>query len=73
MVKIENKQNVALCGRDWLGIISLALTLMAGFFAAYSRHDRLLSEVSVSQTLHSERLNRLENKIDMLERDLRNK
>tara|TARA_R110002020_G_scaffold44446_5_gene128195 strand:+ start:2095 stop:2313 length:219 start_codon:yes stop_codon:yes gene_type:complete len=70
-VKIESKQNVSLCGRDWLGIISLAITVMAGTFAAYSRHDRLLSEVSVSQTLHSERLNRLENKIDMLERDLR--
>ena len=37
---------------------------------AYQRHDRLLSEIAVSQQLQGERINRLENKLDALERDL---
>ena len=70
-MKEDQRQQVTLCGRDWLGIIALSFTTLAGVFAAYSRHDRLLSEVAVSQTLHAERLNRRESKIDLLERDLR--
>jgi hypothetical protein len=51
--------------------LAVAVTIMGAFFAAYSRHDRMLSEISVSQQLQGERINRLEGKIDQMERDLR--
>ena len=62
---------VQLASRDWVGLLAVAVTIMGAFFAAYSRHDRMLSEVSVSQQLQGERINRLEGKIDQMERDLR--
>ena len=52
---------VQLASRDWVGLLAVA----------YSRHDRMLSEISVSQQLQGERINRLEGKIDQMERDLR--
>lgn len=62
---------VQLASRDWVGLLALSVTIITAFFAAYSRHDRMLSEISVSQQLQGERINRLEGKIDQMERDLR--
>jgi len=49
----------------------VAVTIIGAVFAAYSRHDRMLSEVSVIQRLQGERIERLEIQLDQLERDLR--
>ena len=64
-------ETVQLASRDWVGLLAVAVTIIGVFFAAYSRHDRMLSEISVSQQLQGERINRLEGKLDQLERDLR--
>ena len=62
---------VQLASKDWVGLLAIAVTIIGAFFAAYSRHDRMLSEISISQQLQGERINRLEGKIDQMERDLR--
>ena len=64
-------ETVQLASRDWVGLLAVAVPVIGAFFAAYSRHDRMLSEISVSQQLQGERINRLEGKLDQLERDLR--
>ena len=64
-------ESVQLSSKDWVGLLALSMTIISAFFMAYQRHDRLLSEIAVSQQLQGERINRLENKLDALERDLR--
>lgn len=64
-------ESVQLSSKDWVGLLAISVTIISAFFMAYQRHDRLLSEIAISQQLQGERINRLENKLDALERDLR--
>ena len=66
-------ESVQLSSKDWVGLLAISVTVISTFFMAYQRHDRLLSEIAISQKLQGERINRLENKLDSLERDLRGK
>ena len=62
---------VLLAGRDWAGIMAIAASIILAVFSAYSEHDRKISEVTAVQKLQGERIGRLEDKLDQLERDLR--
>ncbi len=64
-------QVVILGGRDWAGIMAIAASIILAVFSAYSEHDRKISEVTAVQKLQGERIGRLEDKLDQLERDLR--
>ena len=67
----DKPETVQLAVRDWIGVLAVAVTIIGAVFAAYSRHDRMLSEVSVIKRLQGERIERLEIQLDQLERDLR--
>ena len=64
---------VLLAARDWVGIMTIAASIILAVFSAYSNHDRMLSEVTAIQKLQGERIGRLEDKLDQLERDLRDR
>jgi hypothetical protein len=60
----SNPRVVNLAGRDWIGIITIAITLLVLIATTYLRHDRLIVEVLTRQQTITDRLERMETQMD---------
>lgn len=60
----RNPRVVYLAVRDWVGIITISITLLALIATSYLRHDRLIVEVLTRQLTITERLERMETQMD---------
>jgi len=62
---IEKTQTtVRLSARDWIAIVGITITVLAGVLAAFIHHDRLLMRVVTQQEMMSERLHKIEGKLE---------
>ena len=61
---LERGNVVRLSARDWIAITGLLLTITAGVLAAFIHHDRLLMRLVTQQETLSERLAKIEAKIE---------
>tara|TARA_Y100000593_G_scaffold63420_2_gene117220 strand:- start:8223 stop:8549 length:327 start_codon:yes stop_codon:yes gene_type:complete len=66
MVK-DQQQIVRLSGKDWVGLLALAVGLLGAITTQYLRHDRLLTQVLVRQEAMAERLGQVERAVERLE------
>ena len=66
MVK-DHQQIVRLSGKDWGGLLALAVGLLGAITTQYLRHDRLLTQVLVRQEAMAERLGQVERAVERLE------
>jgi hypothetical protein len=66
MVK-DHQQIVRLSGKDWGGLLALAVGLLGAITTQYLRHDRLLTQVLVRQEAMGERLRQVERAVERLE------
>lgn len=63
---IENTNTtVRLSARDWIAIVGITVSVCAGVLAAFIHHDRLLMRVVTQQESMSERLHKIEAKIEV--------
>lgn len=62
---LEQNNVVKLSVRDWAGIIAVAITLLSILGSAYLTHDRLLMQVVTQQQSINDRLNKIENKLEV--------
>ena len=63
----DSGQTVRLSGRDWAGLATLAVVVLGSITTQYLRHDRLLTEVLIRQTLMAERVEQVERAVERLE------
>lgn len=62
---IENTHTtVRLSARDWITIVGITLSVCGGVLAAFIHHDRLLMRVITQQESMSDRLHKIEAKIE---------
>jgi|688.fasta_scaffold398957_4 hypothetical protein len=62
---IEKTQTtVRLSARDWIAIVGITITVLAGVLAAFIHHDRLLMRVVTQQEMMSDRLHKIEGKLE---------
>jgi hypothetical protein len=62
---IEKTQTtVRLSARDWIAIVGITITVLAGVLAAFIHHDRLLMRVVTQQEMMSDRLHKIESKLE---------
>ena len=62
---IENTNNtVRLSARDWIAIVAITISVGGGLLAAFIHHDRLLMRVITQQESMSDRLHKIEAKIE---------
>lgn len=67
----SNPRVVNLATRDWIGLITIAVTLLVLIAASYLRHDRLIVEVLTRQQTITDRLERMETQMDTTTLDRR--
>lgn len=61
----EDTQTVVrLSARDWIAIVGLAITVSAGVLAAFIHHDRMLMQVVTQQQNITQRLDKIETRLD---------
>jgi hypothetical protein len=66
---IENTNTkVSLSAKDWIAILGVAATILVAVLSAYLHHDRLLVQVSVQQDMTNQRLDKIESKLERIER-----
>lgn len=58
---------VKLSGRDWTGIVGVAVTLLIAVLASYQAHDRKLTENSIRLEFQQSQLERLTIDLERLE------
>ena len=58
---------VKLSGRDWTGILGVAVTLLIAVLASYQHHDRKLTENSIRLEYQQSQLERLTRDLESLE------
>jgi hypothetical protein len=61
---LERGNVVRLSTRDWIAIMALMVTITGGVLAAFIHHDRLLMRLVTQQETLSERLAKIESKIE---------
>jgi hypothetical protein len=62
---IEKTQTTdRLSARDWIAIVGITITVLAGVLAAFIHHDRLLMRVVTQQEMMSDRLHKIEGKLE---------
>jgi hypothetical protein len=66
MVK-DHQQVVRLSGKDWVGLLALAVGLLGAITTQYLRHDRLLTQVLVGQAFMEARVEQIERAVERLE------
>jgi hypothetical protein len=59
---------VSLSSKDWIAILGVAATILVAVLSAYLHHDRLLVQVSVQQDMTNQRLDKIESKLERIER-----
>jgi len=60
----SNGTVVRLSARDWIAIVGLAITVMGGVLTAFIHHDRMLMQVVTQQQNITQRLDKIENRLD---------
>ena len=55
---------VRLSARDWIAIVGLAITVSGGVLAAFIHHDRMLMQVVTQQQNITQRLDKIETRLD---------
>ncbi len=62
---------VTLQQKDWLGLITLTVSIIGSVFFAYQSHDRLLTEIAVRQQLLAAEQDRLREDVEELKARIR--
>jgi hypothetical protein len=62
---IERDNVVRLSSRDWISIVGIVVAVSSGVLAAFIHHDRLLMRVVTQQESLSDRLAKIEAKIEV--------
>ena len=66
---IENTNiKVSLSTTNWIAIVAIVITLLGMLIPAYINHDRLLMQVATNQQNVSERLDKIEEKLERKDR-----
>lgn len=65
---LKDPTTVRLSVRDYVTLGAAIVTISGVFLGAYLRHDRLLSEVLAMQRTQGERIEKLEQSLDSVER-----
>jgi len=60
----SNGTVVRLSARDWIAIVGIAVTVMGGVLTAFIHHDRMLMQVVTQQQNITQRLDKIENRLD---------
>jgi len=60
----SNGTVVRLSARDWIAIVGIAITVMGGVLTAFMHHDRMLMQVVTQQQNITQRLDKIENRLD---------
>jgi len=66
----KNHDVVSLSASNWLAILAITATLLMSTGAAYLRHDRLLTELTIQTTHTEQRLHALEERLERVENAL---
>ena len=62
----QDAETVRLSSRDWLGVVTLTLTVVVLLGSQFMRHDRLLTEVLVKQQVLADRVEMIEAQISRI-------
>lgn len=60
----SNGTVVRLSARDWIAIVGISLSIMGGVLGAFIHHDRMLMQVVTQQQNITQRLDKIENRLD---------